>query len=206
MSSCPARCSRCVCGHSRGGRAVSCRGARRVVRFGSNGQSRALVCFNMGDEIPVADLPAAVGEEEDEPPTHVPFPGESPETMDGLRQEVAALRQRTASLEAENADQAAMIAEWRKWYAQTYRPQMEFLDVEVKRLCSLAPVFGSPNMQMSDTQSTGARTKSSTFGTPFRPPMATAPPGLRRSTSETRVRKGGSARQLPPLNATGGAY
>merc|ERR1712137_1333158 len=136
-----------------------------------------LVCC-MTDQ--TAAAAGAVENEEDEPPQHIPFPGDSPETMDSLRQEVAALRQKTAALEAANADQAAMIEEWRNWYKQTYRPQMEFLDVEVKRLCSLAPNFANANMNATsaDFQSTSrtkASTATSTFDIPFRPPMAKAP-------------------------------
>eukprot|EP00933_Yihiella_yeosuensis_P000023 TRINITY_DN10002_c0_g1_i1.p1 TRINITY_DN10002_c0_g1~~TRINITY_DN10002_c0_g1_i1.p1 ORF type:complete len:189 (+),score=14.31 TRINITY_DN10002_c0_g1_i1:73-567(+) len=68
-----------------------------------------------------------------------PFPGSSPETMDSLRQEIAVLRQKANGLEAENTELTSMVRDWRRWYANTYRPQMEFLDAEVSKLVVMAP-------------------------------------------------------------------
>merc|ERR1711865_1188753 len=77
----------------------------------------------------------------DERDEDAPFPGESPETLDDLRQECSLLRRRVESLEADKGDLAAQVAAWKKWYVQNYRPQIEYLDSEVSRLCALAPVL-----------------------------------------------------------------
>ncbi|CAE8596585.1 unnamed protein product, partial [Polarella glacialis] len=58
------------------------------------------------------------------------FPGSSPETMDDLRQECAMLRGQVGGLEADNAELQTMVRQWRKWYANTYRPQIEYFDTE----------------------------------------------------------------------------
>uniref|UniRef100_A0A7S4UF22 Uncharacterized protein n=1 Tax=Alexandrium monilatum TaxID=311494 RepID=A0A7S4UF22_9DINO len=144
----------------------------------------------------------------DEGSPRVPFPGESPETMDDLRQECSTLRQRVSGLEAENAELAAQVREWRRWYAQSYRPQMEFLDLEVARLCSLAPPMSKT---LGAARASGAASGSGSGGS-WRAPSAVAPPGLRRCTSEAGGRAGtrmlrrpvAGGAELPPL-AGGGA-
>eukprot|EP00439_Symbiodinium_sp_Y106_P076001 s35_g15.t1 len=78
----------------------------------------------------------------DPPDTEGPMPGESAETLDDLRQECAVLRQRVAGLEAENVELQALVREWRQWYSQSYKPQIEFLDNEVSRLVAMAPNCG----------------------------------------------------------------
>mmetsp|Transcript_51715 Transcript_51715/g.123095 ORF Transcript_51715/g.123095 Transcript_51715/m.123095 type:complete len:151 (+) Transcript_51715:89-541(+) len=94
-------------------------------------------------------------------PAGQPFPGESPETIDTLREECAMLRQRIRTLEAEKSQMNAVVKEWRRWYTQHYRPQMEFLEGEVSRLCSLAPVFDEDREIMNRSmQRTGTSTSS----------------------------------------------
>eukprot|EP00435_Cladocopium_sp_Y103_P039355 s613_g10.t1 len=68
-----------------------------------------------------------------------PMPGDSAETLDDLRQECAVLRQRVVGLEAENTELQALVKEWRMWYAQCYKPQIEFLDAEIARMVTMAP-------------------------------------------------------------------
>eukprot|EP00913_Durusdinium_trenchii_P030567 g28630.t2 len=68
-----------------------------------------------------------------------PMPGDSAETLDDLRQECAVLRQQKVGLEAENRELQALVKEWRMWYAQCYKPQIEFLDAEVARMVAMAP-------------------------------------------------------------------
>eukprot|EP00931_Biecheleriopsis_adriatica_P001691 TRINITY_DN102126_c0_g1_i1.p1 TRINITY_DN102126_c0_g1~~TRINITY_DN102126_c0_g1_i1.p1 ORF type:complete len:167 (+),score=20.92 TRINITY_DN102126_c0_g1_i1:126-626(+) len=126
-------------------------------------------------------------------PTEGPFPGESIETMDDLRQECAVLRQQKVGLEAENAELRSMLREWRQWYTNSYKPQVEFLDSEVTRIVALAPQgkrlvlppspAGSPpkgslgegSLRSTGTPKTGGMNLQSLF---------TAPPGLRRQASE----------------------
>ncbi|CAK9024467.1 Hypothetical protein SCF082_LOCUS16639 [Durusdinium trenchii] len=67
------------------------------------------------------------------------MPGDSAETLDDLRQECAVLRQQKVGLEAENRELQALVKEWRMWYAQCYKPQIEFLDAEVARMVAMAP-------------------------------------------------------------------
>ncbi|CAJ1454769.1 unnamed protein product [Effrenium voratum] len=67
------------------------------------------------------------------------MPGDSGETLDDLRQECAVLRQRVVGLENENLELQALVREWRQWYAQCYKPQIEYLDTEVSRLVGMAP-------------------------------------------------------------------
>eukprot|EP00930_Biecheleria_cincta_P085374 TRINITY_DN74777_c0_g1_i1.p1 TRINITY_DN74777_c0_g1~~TRINITY_DN74777_c0_g1_i1.p1 ORF type:complete len:160 (+),score=34.72 TRINITY_DN74777_c0_g1_i1:14-493(+) len=150
------------------------------------------------------------------PPTEGPFPGESPETMDDLRQECATLRQQVVGLEAENAELQMMVREWRRWYAQSYKPQMEFLDAEIGRLVGMAPpgkrLSSPPPPPNGGTPAAGGdpmrKTMSSTTGgSPWQPPAMSAPPGMRRQGSGAGLhrkmvkqgRTGGGATELPPV-------
>mmetsp|Transcript_16971 Transcript_16971/g.50820 ORF Transcript_16971/g.50820 Transcript_16971/m.50820 type:complete len:174 (+) Transcript_16971:70-591(+) len=155
----------------------------------------------------------------------IPFPGSSPETMDDLRQEVGNLRQKAATLEAEKAELAAQVKNWKTWYASSYRPQIQFLDSEMNRLCSMIPMK-PPTEPPPPTHNMGARSDAGESGSPKQvvwkgmPPSASAPPGLRRGASETRLRKspgkasrpgsrggigqspGASGTTLPPLDGS----
>eukprot|EP00927_Polykrikos_kofoidii_P022144 TRINITY_DN20731_c0_g1_i1.p1 TRINITY_DN20731_c0_g1~~TRINITY_DN20731_c0_g1_i1.p1 ORF type:complete len:166 (+),score=16.17 TRINITY_DN20731_c0_g1_i1:56-553(+) len=142
------------------------------------------------------------------PTTSGPFPGTAPETMDDLRQECSMLRQRVASLESENNELSAMMKEWRRWYSQQYRPHIEYLDGEVSRLCSLAPMSkpGSP-MQTGLMPPEGFASMTSSLSgprTPLRaPPTAGPPPGMRRCHSETGGRGGKRPLRRTPPSTSG---
>mmetsp|Transcript_117875 Transcript_117875/g.338018 ORF Transcript_117875/g.338018 Transcript_117875/m.338018 type:complete len:143 (+) Transcript_117875:121-549(+) len=112
--------------------------------------------------------------------------GTHPQTMDDLRQECALLRSKVQNLEAEKADLEAAVREWRTWYAQSYRPQIEYLDTEVSRLCSFAPQQLRAGSQASPF---GSPASSKGFLKSSSGPLSAAPPGLRRVTSEPRVRR-----------------
>mmetsp|Transcript_33350 Transcript_33350/g.94925 ORF Transcript_33350/g.94925 Transcript_33350/m.94925 type:complete len:141 (-) Transcript_33350:142-564(-) len=112
------------------------------------------------------------------------YPGTAPETMDDLRQECSMLRQKVSNLEAEKTELEAAVRDWRTWYSQSYRPQIEFLDTEVSRLCAFAPLQkprSSPSPGGSPVTSFGK-------GLSGAPPAA-VPPGMRRGTSEPRLRR-----------------
>ena len=42
-------------------------------------------------------------------------------------------------MSAENTELHALVKDWRLWYAQCYKPQIEFLEAEVSRMVSIAP-------------------------------------------------------------------
>lgn len=125
------------------------------------------------------------------------------------------LRQRVVGLDSDNADLAAQVKEWRRWYASTYRPQVEYLDNEVSRLCALAPskLLGAvPAPSAPDVLSPGGPQQA----TWRRPPAAAAPP-FRRQSSEPRMRArvaggtkgigqlaGGTSSELLRLDGDGG--
>eukprot|EP00932_Pfiesteria_piscicida_P020042 SRR837773.6862.p2 GENE.SRR837773.6862~~SRR837773.6862.p2 ORF type:complete len:118 (-),score=30.29 SRR837773.6862:89-442(-) len=107
--------------------------------------------------------------------------GTHPPTMGDLREECAMLRQRVGHLEDEKARLEAQVREWKAWYAQTYRPQIEYLDSEMTRLCAFAPQK-SRSPGATGASFSGASLKS------LGPAMA-APPLLRRGASEPRLRR-----------------
>mmetsp|Transcript_11940 Transcript_11940/g.27158 ORF Transcript_11940/g.27158 Transcript_11940/m.27158 type:complete len:116 (-) Transcript_11940:27-374(-) len=82
----------------------------------------------------------------------------------------------------------AVVKEWRRWYSQHYRPQMEFLENEVSRLCSLAPVVDEERDAISRTAMRAGA----------------APPGMKRNGSlpATVGRRGSAAatEELPALS------
>mmetsp|Transcript_11304 Transcript_11304/g.20058 ORF Transcript_11304/g.20058 Transcript_11304/m.20058 type:complete len:158 (-) Transcript_11304:111-584(-) len=150
-------------------------------------------------------MPSAIVDVEP-PPTEGPFPGESPETMDDLRQECAVLRQQVQGLESENAELQQAVREWRRWYAQSYRPQMEFLDAEVSRMVAMGPLgralanpptapAAAPLGSLADPM----LSKMSSTAGQWRPPFSAAPPGLRRQASDPSMK-----RKTPKRSASAG--
>mmetsp|Transcript_138663 Transcript_138663/g.258648 ORF Transcript_138663/g.258648 Transcript_138663/m.258648 type:complete len:114 (+) Transcript_138663:56-397(+) len=107
-----------------------------------------------------------------------PFPGESPETLDEMRQECSLLRQKITSLEADNANLNSQVQEWKRWYGEHYRPQIQFLEGEVSRLCAMAP-------PLAPIMAADVMGKDSEWQAP--PPMV--PPGaqqVKQEASKTR--------------------
>jgi len=105
-----------------------------------------------------------------------------PTTMDELRRECAALRQRAIRLEAENFDLSRQANEWQKWYTHSYRPMIAYWDNKITRLCQSAPVRPDPK---SSHLLLGA-------------PPSRAPPVsvVKRSTSEVHLPRIGSPATL----------
>merc|ERR1719469_1407939 len=110
--------------------------------------------------------------------------------MDDLRQECSVLRRKNSHLEAERTELATQVKEWRAWYVRTYRPQIEYLNSEVSRLCAFAPQIGSPSAGASLAASGAAY--STGFSTASNAPAVTAPPGMRRGAGGRASQSGSS--------------
>mmetsp|Transcript_11511 Transcript_11511/g.17344 ORF Transcript_11511/g.17344 Transcript_11511/m.17344 type:complete len:129 (+) Transcript_11511:112-498(+) len=113
--------------------------------------------------------------------------GTHPPTMDDLRQECSMLRQRVAHLESEKSQLEAQVRDWKTWYAGSYRPQIEFLDSEISRLCAFAP-----SQKFRTTASPGSTAVSAlaqTATTEGGGPTAVPPPGMSRNASDSRLRR-----------------